>query len=298
MERVIGTFEGQQPGPLVIFIGGLHGNESAGIKAIRRVFQTLEEEKLHINGKILGVVGNVQAAEQNVRFIDYDLNRCWLNGQIQYLKSKGFKKSEDKEAYELYKLIEEAEQGEYTSKIIVDLHTTSSDKGNFIVIPEDEAQHPVVKALRLPTVVDLDLYLKGTLLKYFHKRGFLSFAFEGGLIGSSKALLLHTSGIWEVLRVAGSLQFPDNIEFSIYQNTLESIAEDLPSRVKVLYHHWVEEQDKFSMYPGFENFQFVEQGKLIAKDKKGDILSPCDGLIFMPLYQESGNDGFFIVDVV
>ncbi|MEO1085677.1 MAG: aspartoacylase, partial [Acidobacteriota bacterium] len=30
-------------------------------------------------------------------------------------------------------------------------------------------------------------------------------------------------------------------------------------------------------------------------DRRGDILSPHDGLILMPLYQQQGEDGFFLV---
>ena len=42
------------------------------------------------------------------------------------------------------------------SKILVDLHATSSDNGNFIVIPEDEADNKIVKSLRLPIIIDLE----------------------------------------------------------------------------------------------------------------------------------------------
>jgi hypothetical protein len=36
----------------------------------------------------------------------------------------------------------------------------------------------------------------------------------------------------------------------------------------------------------------------LAIDASGHVLSPESGLIFMPLYQSEGEDGFFIVEQV
>lgn len=49
------------------------------------------------------------------------------------------------------------------------------------------------------------------------------------------------------------------------------------------------------MRPGFANFAPVTQGQPLADDSGGEVLSPEDGMIFLPLYQEQGDDGFFIV---
>lgn len=46
---------------------------------------------------------------------------------------------------------------------------------------------------------------------------------------------------------------------------------------------------------GFHNFQPKHKGQLLALDKTGQITTPIDGLIFMPLYQNTGDGGFFIV---
>ncbi|MFT6866663.1 MAG: succinylglutamate desuccinylase [Cyclobacteriaceae bacterium] len=39
-------------------------------------------------------------------------------------------------------------------------------------------------------------------------------------------------------------------------------------------------------------------GELLAMDAEGDIYSPNSGMIFLPLYQPEGEDGFFIVEEV
>ncbi|HIF21882.1 MAG TPA: hypothetical protein EYQ27_08235 [Gemmatimonadetes bacterium] len=47
--------------------------------------------------------------------------------------------------------------------------------------------------------------------------------------------------------------------------------------------------------PGFENFQTVREGQLIAEDQDGDVLVVEDSILLMPLYQEQGEDRFFLV---
>ena len=59
--------------------------------------------------------------------------------------------------------------------------------------------------------------------------------------------------------------------------------------------HAIQPVEGFEMLPGFKNFQKVKKGELIAKDKNGDIFSPANGRILMPLYQKQGEDGFFII---
>ncbi len=301
MGRIIGDFISEERGSLIIFVGGIHGNEHAGVKAIAHVFAILKKENIPFKGRIVGLKGNVSALEGNVRFRDYDMNRCWTEKFVGKLKNKEIKESGNIDGYEAVALLEQIEkvsQGDYTQKILVDLHTTSSDNGNFIVIPEDESNNHIVKVLKLPIVFDLDKYLKGTLLAFMHHRNYLGFAFEGGLIGTQKALNLHISGIWELLYAAESIKHQYSQKFSNYANITRQFAKGLPHLVSVIYRHWVNEEDAFTMMPGYHNFQRIKSGELLAHDKNGRIEAKCNGLIFMPLYQEAGNDGFFVVKEV
>jgi succinylglutamate desuccinylase len=50
------------------------------------------------------------------------------------------------------------------------------------------------------------------------------------------------------------------------------------------------------MIKGFTNFQIIQEGQLLAKDKNGSIFSPMSGYLLMPLYQAKGEDGFFIAE--
>ncbi len=298
MDRIIGEIKGAESGPLVILMGSLHGNETAGIKAIEQVFQKIEKDYLQIKGRVIGIRGNIQAYKARKRFIDYDLNRAWTEEQIRRLKNNG-KSLHFMEDHEMMDLIQFFDSVFRTNgmeeKICVDLHTTSSENGNFIVVPEYFSDHPVIKALRLPLILDLEKHIKGTLLSYLGQRNVISFAFEGGLIGSEIAVKLHKAGIWEILLTSGVVR-KDQINEMQIGALLQTFAHELPQRLRVKYHYWITEEDAFRMKPGFINFQKVYKGEVIAEDRNGEIIAPMEGLIFMPLYQRSGNDGFFIVE--
>lgn len=299
MDRIIGRIEGDRPGPLIICIAGLHGNEQIGIHAFRNVLSGIQNHSIPFKGKLVGIAGNLKAIAANRRFFDFDMNRIWNHENISSVIQDELKLgAESEELKALYQTIAEESKGDYPIKVMADLHATSSDNGNFIVVPEAEGDHPVIAALKLPVVLEMEKYLKGTLLAYYFQKGFVSFAFEGGMIGTNEVYRLHTSGLWEVLEKAGAITKHDHEEEDHYSSQLQAISQSLPSKVIAKYHHSVKPTDGFTMLPGFKNFQPIRKGQQLAITSTGAVLAPIDGLIFMPLYQSEGEDGFFIVQEV
>lgn len=296
--HLVFDIEGPSPGPLLVLVGGIHGNEPAGVTAISEVLGYLQAHKATLRGRVVGVVGNPQALGQNVRYIRYDLNRCWTKEAWQQLmaKEEGEWIAEDFAFFELEKLFRGLSESYHKVKVCADLHTTSSENGNFIVIPEEEQLDPLISALHLPVVVDLAQYLRGTLLQYLVQHGFVSFAMEGGLLGTDAAQKLHIAGIWQLLMNMGIISEPLFLEANPHPNLLQTVTQELPNQVKVLYHHRVHPDEHFVMKPGYVNFASVTKGEWLANDHLGRVESPTDGLIFMPLYQPQGEDGFFIVE--
>lgn len=297
MDRILGKIEGEMPGPLIICLAGVHGNEQVGIHAFRNVYSAIRDHKIKFRGKLLGIVGNIKAIHENKRYIDVDLNRVWSGDYITDLLTgeRVPTYSEDFELLDIYRTIERESSGSYSLRVIADLHSTSSDQGNFVVVPEEVSNHAVIKALKLPVVVDIDKYLKGTLLSFYNNEGYISFAFEGGMIGTESVYQLHTSGLWEILDKAGCITHHDHEAEDHYANHLHGISRTLPEKVKVLHREPIQPGDGFRMLPGFHNFMPVKKGQVLAVNHSGKIHAPVNGLIFMPLYQSEGSDGFFVV---
>lgn len=301
MNRIINEKSGSDKKILMIVIGGIHGNELSGIKAINSVFNSLEQDDIPVHGKIIGIAGNLQAIEEKRRFLNYDLNRCWTQEFIDETLAKPLSlfEKEDIELKELYHLISDLLSEGYQQTIIVDLHATSADNGNFIVHAGMPAYDSVVKSLKLPIVMNLDDYIHGTLLRYFKRPNVTAFAFEGGQIGSDKTTEVHTYGLWQLMAESGLIDEQHDLSMLLhYQELVGSMKKNQPHILRVLHRHEVKPKDYFHMKPGFDSFQLVEKGELLAEDKSGEITAPIEGRIFMPLYQAAGDDGFFIVEEV
>jgi predicted deacylase len=137
MERY--AFDSGRPGPSLLVTGAVHGNEVCGPKAIRQVMLELAGGALALTrGKLVAVpVVNRLAYEQNVRFVDENLNRT-------FRKHKDPQNNEQRVANEITPLIDECDY-------LVDLHSLHTPGGRpFIFIDNDIPAHEAfVRAMGL-----------------------------------------------------------------------------------------------------------------------------------------------------
>ncbi|MCZ6900877.1 MAG: succinylglutamate desuccinylase/aspartoacylase family protein [Bacteroidetes bacterium] len=84
-ERIIGRINGESDGPLVLAIGGMHGNEPSGVEALNQVIKYLKDQNAPFRGDFVAFSGNIEALRSGQRFIHRDLNRIWIldNGSKQ-----------------------------------------------------------------------------------------------------------------------------------------------------------------------------------------------------------------------
>jgi succinylglutamate desuccinylase len=320
MKRLIGNYTGAEHGALIIAIGAMHGNEPSGVRALQTLFQMLENEPLHnptfsFKGKIIGLIGNVQAYERKVRFIEKDLNRQFLVGNMENFKKGvpsrnnrdfvpqqyfGEKKPffEDLERIELLQTIENEIITYKPKKVIVlDLHTTSADGGIFTIVAEDAESIAVASELHAPVVKGFVKGTGGTTIHYFktENMGVPTFAlsFEAGQHDDPLSEKRAIAWLVNALRATGCVQHED-VETK-HEEILRGYSDKLPKVVQLIGNHKITDGDNFKMMPNFKNFQSIKKGEKLATDKKGDIEAPEDCLILMPLYQTQGNDGFFLV---
>ena len=154
-ERYIGTYGGYQTGPLLFVLGGIHGNEPAGVFGLEKVFQKLEAQAPHFRGKLVGICGNCRALAKKQRFIDRDLNRLWSEREIQRIlhsSSKEALNSEEKELLEILSVIEKEKEGDFTARVMMDLHTTSAPGGFFSIVTPKPRNRELGTALYAPVI--------------------------------------------------------------------------------------------------------------------------------------------------
>jgi succinylglutamate desuccinylase len=303
MERIVCSFDGGK-GPLFVVSAAMHGNEQAGIAALKEVHKILTHEKntnpdFTFFGTFVGLIGNKQAVENNVRYIEHDLNRMWESDFVyQVLKEDlSSQKNEIKEMHEIILALRQyVLTGKFSKLYLLDLHTTSSD-GIFVICTEDEESKRLAGQLHAPLVRGLLKGISGTTLHYFNKNNLgiaaTALAFEGGHHEDPLSVKRMVAAVFNCMKSIGCIHHIN--EQKTNDEVLMTYAADLPQSVEVIYKYHVQDKLSWEMKPGFTNFDPVTKGQCLAHDITGPVYSPVDGLILMPLYQKKGRDGFFIV---
>ncbi|MFO7588802.1 MAG: succinylglutamate desuccinylase/aspartoacylase family protein [Gemmatimonadota bacterium] len=293
--RLIGRYRGGRPGPLVLAIGGLHGNEPAGVHALRRVFSALEETRPPMSGEFLGLAGNLLALRAGVRFLRHDLNRAWRPRRIAELRAGRLHAPEDEEQLRLLSAIEEALGGREDDAYVLDLHTTSADSAPFLTLGDTIRNRTFAGRLELPLVLGIEEQIGGALLDLLNRRGTVTVGVEGGRHDDPRSVDYHEAVLWLALVESGCLASADVEGLEDRRRFLAGARADLPGVFEVRTRHGVKPGDGFVMRPGYANFQRVRKEEVLARDRGGPIPAPEDGRIFLPLYQELGDDGFLLV---
>lgn len=304
-KRIVGSYEGEKRGPLLICIGAMHGNEPAGINALDLMFKMLEVEPITnedfaYEGKVVGMIGNVKAFAQNKRFLDRDLNHQFREDQIEKLYALDIETLEG-EDLELLELIE-AIQGEIKTYqpeklYILDLHTTSSKGGIFCLTTNDQESIGIATGLHAPVVKGFLKGIEGTTLHYFNEKTMgvptVSVTFESGQHNEPLSTNRAIAAITNCMRIIGSIKKED-VE-NRHDNLLIEYSKNLPKVSELLRRHDITPEDEFMMRPNFSNFQRLKKGEIIADDRNGPIAVKEDCLLLMPLYQKQGEEGFFLI---
>ena len=293
-ERSIGSVVGTQAGPTLVLVGGMHGNEPAGVMAATAVLEQLRASTTTLRGELIAFKGNRRALALRTRYQASDLNRMWTAASVAASRAAGADAAaEQLEVTELNDAIEAAIARARGPVFVLDLHTTSANGVPFLVVGGSPAHRAFAHSFPLPGIIGLEEVLGGVLTGYFSTRGCVTLAVEGGQ-HQSAAAAANLEAVVTVAVIAAGLMLPD--EIASYASAVDTLARargDLPQVIEVLLRHAVQPQQQFRMEPGFANIQRTRAGTLLAHDESGEIRAPSDGLVLLPLYQPQGADGFF-----
>lgn len=295
VSRIIGRYSSDKEGPLLVITASVHGNEPSGVIALEKIFDELESSKPEIEGTILGILGNQKAFDKEQRYIDEDLNRTWTKENIQKAAKDT---SEKKEMHEIIDLLKDFPEEDYTTRYFLDCHTTSSASLPYISVQKVDRNDDWAHHFPTYIVRGFSDIVSGTIDHYFTREGFTGFVFEAGKNYTETSIENQEGIIWLVIKEACKLDWES---ISCYPECFEAFKKNKAPGQKtfeIVYRHGLEKGDDFTMEPGFENFQKIEKGQLLAEHNGEKIHSDWDAYIFMPLYQSQGDDGFFIIKEV
>jgi len=160
------------PGAHVVIVGGTHGNEPGGVKAIVQLHRAFRNGEIALKrGKISFLLGNPKAYEKDVRYIDRDLNRIFVKQAPSSV--------EGKRALEI-----ESFFGNHDGiNALLDLHSVSIGDFKLLVYTKDDSGSTEF-ALRLSSIplhfVFHPAHMPGTLIEAASAHGIRGLIVECG----------------------------------------------------------------------------------------------------------------------
>lgn len=299
--REIGRLVSEAAGATLIAVAGIHGNERAGIHAVRRVFDRLGRGDVAFTGEVLALAGNVGAIAEGRRFINHDLNRVWSDAQVAALDALNPHHEHDPpiaehhEQRDLLAAIRAAIARARGPVFLIDLHSTSAAGVPFVAAGTSVAQRAFIARaeLPLPSIIGLEDKVDGALSAYWNAHGCTAVTVEGGQHEDPATIENLEAVLLLVLEGAGVVAKNAIPEAAAARAMLDGRRGDLPRMMEVVSRFAITPDQGFTMMPGFRNVDYAKVEQLLAHDKSGEIRATADGLVILPLYQGQGNDGFF-----
>ncbi|MCA9753033.1 MAG: succinylglutamate desuccinylase/aspartoacylase family protein [Gemmatimonadetes bacterium] len=295
LRREVGHAGGWAPGPTVVFVAGLHGNEPAGVIALRRVFRDLEKRQIAVRGEVVGLAGHLEALARNQRYLERDLNRVWSRRRVEEVESgQAPDGPETREQTDLLVRIRRAIEHARGEVNVIDLHTASADTPPFVILGDTLRNREFGRGFPMPVVLGLEEHILGTLMEWVTGLGHLGLAIEAGRHEDPRSVDRHEAAIWISLVLSNAVSSSDVPDFAGHLHRLERASSEIPSLVEVFHRHAIDSGETFVMRPGFKNFDRVRAGAPLATHDGREVTAERDARIFLPLYQKQGQEGYFL----
>lgn len=245
----------------------VHGNETVGLPILNQILEALTRGEIHVDYPVYFALGNVEAAQANVRFLEEDLNRCFGLKTTASLESK--------RARELETTV--LDHCDY----VIDLHQTqrASLKPFFIFQYKNSRCLSILKQLNpgLATVLQTNPIGENTGLstdEYVRSRGGFGTALELGEKGDNQyselGLEICRNSLFS-LRPLKDFETESNFKLELPLYLLNGSFKALDS--------------SYQLHESSMNFKEFKKGQVIGQSQAGDVLAPENGIMLFPRLQ-------------
>lgn len=243
---------GLKPGKTVAIFAGVHGNELAPVRALDELIKTVNVRA----GVVYFIYANPAAMSQQVRFINKNLNRCFLAGNQE-------KTSEDYRARELMAVLDKCEA-------LLDLHTFNDPQGDPFVICETNA---------LKIAARLDVGIVSTCWSVAEPGGTDAYMFSQDKIG----LCLECGPIGQLLP-AFKLAVESTFQFLQYFGCVEQLKPIVrrPQKLIVAQSSVLKKSKDFKFTKPWKSFDRLASGEVFARDGDIEYIAKSNECIIFP----------------
>lgn len=267
MYEEITQIVGKEDGPISIILAGVHGNETCGVEALKKILPTLQIEK----GTVLFGFGNPRAIVQNVRITETNLNRMFKKEEM--LSEKDRTSYEYTRAQFLKKYLEKADA-------MLDIHASSNTKSKPFVICEPNSKG-ITEYLPVDLIVSgFDEVEPGGTDYYMNSIGKIGICVECGVIGDPMSTTIAEQSIFAFLKSRGHIP---NDQQKKNQSHIH------------MYDLYMTKTEKFTIAKEFSDFEELSSGQVIGTDGVETIKADRDCIILFPHSRNKiGDEGFLL----
>lgn len=260
---------------VVCIIGATHGDEPAGVYALKKLFDHLQNKEWVVQGiDIFGLIGNPDAYEKGVRFIDQNLNRMF---QEKFLNNPTNLSLEVVRAREIKGLFVSL-KNKYEKVYIIDVHSVSLSDLQMAVYLKDDLESKEIITRISPIS--------------------LNFAFDEGCVPGSTSECASSIGCTGFAIEAGSHASPNAslVALDIIERFLEDLSVFVEKKISyknVPYYVPGEKrtyttleriipQNNFRFTIEQASELFLPQGAVFGENSEGKIITKQDCYMMMP----------------
>lgn len=250
----IEIFTSNTPWPTTLVVGLVHGNEIVGKHVIDYITHQAKKKK-HI-GTVITLIANIDAYKKNVRFIDTDLNRAFMD-------IKRAKNNEEKRAQTIKSFF-----ADIPIDYIFDIHSTPSKSKPMILCTSQKESFQLAKRFPINYVVRwlIDSVEWIPLMKHFTAKGTKGLAFEAGWHEDQKTINKGKK-IGEIIRRLHNKKETKNVKRQTVIQTSECI-------------HTSDNRFKFSK--DYKGFEVIHPGEIRGRDSKKSYSFTKEKIIMIP----------------
>lgn len=262
---------------LHLVIGAIvHGDEVGSVPAVLKTIAALQDGAVQYGGRVTFFLGNPEASLQNVRFLESDLNRVFVDDPLPT--------HEGRRAGEIRPMLDSAD-------VFLDIHQTIlfSDRPFYIFPFGLEGwrwARAVAGASTWVTRAPTARFSSGTCCadEYVRLRGRPGLTLELGPRGfSADAEARATAAIHRLFAVADRVASGEALD-DIACNEADLNFVETVWRCRF-------EDPRMRLREGLTNFAEVRAGERLSAPGTPSITSPCSGMLLFPKYGAYADDG-------
>lgn len=267
------------PGPRLLLLGAVHGNETAGSKAILKLKEALDNRQIRLKSGCLTLmpVCNPQAYAKGVRFVEKNLNRIIRLYEHPSCPEEEFS----------HEIASEILKNDY----ILDLHSThNAGEPPFAFLDYPIAEnHKLVSAVDVPYVICnwpgiyKNAQINDSCTEYFaHVSGKSCITLECGYHYDEAAQKVASDSIYNLL---------------IKQGMIEGIFKERPKKYLNLQEVVVKRRSGH-LLKNYKHLDRVSAGEVVGVYDNGEkVIAKNDAYILIPNHEAANNTEWFYLAV-